>query len=140
VRVAGAEDAERIAALCCQLGYPSSPEQIQRRLYHLRRDEGHAVYAAERADGRLVGWIHVHVSPLMMADLQAEVEGLVVDESCRGQGIGRLLMGRAERWAREKGCGAVQLRSNVVRTGAHAFYERIGYSTVKTQLTFHKAL
>ena len=43
-------------------------------------------------------------------------------------------------WAREMGCRAVSLRSNVVRDGAHAFYEKAGYRRIKTQHVFQKEL
>ena len=49
---------------------------------------------------------------------------MVVDETVRGSGIGRCLMERAEEWTRERGYNTVQLRSNVTRAAAHAFYER----------------
>jgi GNAT superfamily N-acetyltransferase len=49
-------------------------------------------------------------------------------------------MERAEEWAQEKGCESVYVRSNAVRERAHRFYERIGYTNVKTSLTFRKAL
>ncbi len=49
-------------------------------------------------------------------------------------------MEQAERWAKEKGCQAVYVRSNVVREGAHAFYERIGYVNIKLSKVFRKAL
>ena len=55
-------------------------------------------------------------------------------------GIGKLLMERAEMWAREHGCKIVSLRSNVIRERAHAFYERLGYKHVKTQKSFRKVL
>jgi GNAT superfamily N-acetyltransferase len=50
------------------------------------------------------------------------------------------LLGRAERWAREKGCRAIGLRSNVIRDRAHVFYERHGYKHTKTQKSFRKDL
>jgi GNAT superfamily N-acetyltransferase len=140
VRLARAGDAECIAVLCQQLGYPASQEQVQRRLHQIQQDESHAVYVAEQADGHVVGWVHVLVRQLVVADPQTEIGGLVVDESYRHCGVGRLLMEQAEWWAREKGCWAVYLRSNIVRKGAHAFYERIGYSNVKTSRVFHKVL
>ncbi len=140
IRSANARDAEDIATLCHQLGYPSSQEQVERRLRQIQQDESHAVYVAERYGGRVVGWVHVHLCQLVVADLQAEIGGLVVDEGYRQRGIGRLLMEWAEQWAREKGCGTVHLRSNIVREDARVFYERIGYSDVKTQRTFRKAL
>jgi GNAT superfamily N-acetyltransferase len=74
------------------------------------------------------------------ADPRAEVAGLVVDASCRSRGIGAMLMARTEEWAREHGCAAVTLRSNVIRERAHRFYERLGYQIVKTQKSFRKTL
>jgi GNAT superfamily N-acetyltransferase len=140
IRLASAGDAGRIAVLCQQLGYPASQEQVRRRLHQIQQDEDHAVYVAEQADGQVVGWVHVLVRQLVVADPQTEIGGLVVDESYRRHRVGRLLIEQAERWAREKGCWAVYLRSNIVRRDAHAFYERIGYSNVKTSRVFHKIL
>jgi GNAT superfamily N-acetyltransferase len=140
VRLASGRDAERMAVLCQQLGYPASQEEVQRRLGQIQRDGHHAVYVAELPDGGVVGWVHVHVRQLVVADPQAEIGGLVVDEGHRRCGAGQLLMQRAERWARERGCSAVCLRSNVVRKGAHVFYDKLGYRTIKTQLAFRKVL
>jgi GNAT superfamily N-acetyltransferase len=139
IRLASSGDAERIAVLCQQLGYPASQEDVQRRLSQIRQDEQHAVYAAELS-GHLIGWVHIYVCQLVVADPQAEIGGLVVDEGYRHCGIGRLLMQQAEQWACEKGCWAVYLRSNVVRKDAHAFYEEIGYSNVKISMAFRKVL
>ena len=139
IRLASSGDAERIAVLCQQLGYPASQEKVQRRLNQIQQDEQQAVYVAELS-GHLIGWVYVHVCKLLVADPQAEIVGLVVDEDHRRCGVGRLLMQQVEKWAREKGCWEVYLRSNVVREGAHAFYEGIGYSSAKTSMAFRKAL
>jgi GNAT superfamily N-acetyltransferase len=138
--LASSGDAERVAVLCQQLGYPASQEQVQRRLHQIHQDESHAVYVAEQSDGHVVGWVHVYIGQLVVTDPQAEIGGLVVDEGYRRRGVGRLLMEQAERWAREKGCWAVHLRSNIVRRDAHVFYERIGYSNVKKSRVFRKVL
>jgi N-acetylglutamate synthase-like GNAT family acetyltransferase len=139
IRLATAEDAKRITVLCEQLGYPTSQEEVQRRLNQIRQDERHAVYVGE-LDSHVIGWAHVYVCRLMITELQAEIGGLVVDEHYRRSGAGRLLMQRAEQWARENECSAIYLRSNVIRKDAHAFYERIGYNKFKTSLVFRKAL
>jgi GNAT superfamily N-acetyltransferase len=139
VRLARVDDAEPVAELAAQLGYPTPPEQMRRRLAQVLQAEDHAVYVAE-LDGQVVGWIHVCARPLVQVDRAAEIEGLVVDEDLRGRGIGRLLVRQIERWARERGCGTVYVRSNAVRKGAHAFYARMGYEHIKTSLTFHKSL
>lgn len=139
IREARAEDAARIAELSTQLGYPATEEQVTRRFAVLPGDGRHAIYVAE-VDGRVAGWTHVGLSLLLESDLQAEVNALVVDEEQRGRAIGAQLMERAEEWARERGCVAVRLRSNVIRERAHAFYERLGYKVIKTQKAFRKEL
>ncbi len=139
IRPAMLDDAEAIARLSDQLGHPSTKEETARRLVEVSRHSEHAVYIAE-TDGELVGWAHVFVHPSLLADMPAEVAGLVVDESYRSGGVGRILMEQTERWAREHGCRSVGLRSNVLRSRAHAFYERLGYRGIKSQKAFRKDL
>lgn len=140
IRAARVEDAEPIAGLCEQLGYPACREEVERRLRLIREDRDHALLVAECAEGCVVGWLHVYLCKLVESDPAAEIGGLVVDEGARRCGVGRLLMLHAEQWARQKGCAVLTLRSNIVRKHARAFYERIGYSTVKTQFAFRKFL
>ena len=74
------------------------------------------------------------------ADPRAEVTALVVRENYRSQGVGKMLMERAEEWARAQNCAMIGLRSNVIRERAHMFYQRLGYQHQKTQKAFRKAL
>jgi GNAT superfamily N-acetyltransferase len=138
-RLARAKDAAPMAELATQLGYPTTLEQMRRRLAQVGRAEGHAVYVAV-LDSQVVGWIHVSARPLVQVDRAAEIEGLVVDEACRGRGIGRLLIRQIEQWAREKGCDTIYVRSNIIRERAHVFYQDLGYENIKTSLTFRKTL
>jgi len=70
----------------------------------------------------------------------AEVGGLVVDSQSRGRGIGRSLMAAAEAWTRERGYSQLMLRSNTIRTEAHRFYQKLGYTIVKSQHKFQKLI
>ncbi len=137
IRLATAADAEDLARLSGQLGYPATPGEAMQRLQEVNRHSEHAVFVAE-ADGRLAGWMHVFVRPSLTTESSAELAALVVDEHCRSHGIGQALIAEAERWAREQGCRMVTLRSNVKRLRAHAFYERLGYETIKTSKSFRK--
>ncbi|MEW5829760.1 MAG: GNAT family N-acetyltransferase [Chloroflexota bacterium] len=140
VRPARTTDTERLADLAAQLGYPSTPEQVRRRLgLLLDKAEENAVFVAE-TDGRVAGWVHVHIYSLLVDDPEAEIGGLVVDEQARGRGVGAALMRAAESWTKETGCASVYLRSNVIRTQAHEFYKRLGYTIVKSQYAFRKTL
>ena len=49
-------------------------------------------------------------------------------------------MAGAEEWSREQGCSVVRLTSSTTRDAAHRFYERIGYTNLKTQYSFIKPL
>lgn len=64
--------------------------------------------------------------------------GLVVAAGYRGRGVGRRLAEAAARWAKERGLDEMSVRSNVVRAEAHPFYERLGYSRIKTQHAYRK--
>ena len=140
IRLARLEDVEALANLAGQLGYPSTVEQIRRRFEVLmEKSDENAVFVAE-ANGKILGWVHVHIYSLLVDDPETEIGGLVVDEAARGQRIGEELMQAAEAWTLEKGCSSVYLRSNVIRTRAHEFYKRIGYSVIKSQYAFRKKL
>jgi GNAT superfamily N-acetyltransferase len=105
----------------------------------MQHSNEHAVFVAQ-VGSDLAGWLAVFVYRVVEADARAEISGFVVDERYRSQRVGMHLLARAERWAREKGCRAIGLRSNVIRDRAHAFYERHGYKHVKTQKSFRKDL
>ncbi len=142
IRKARRSDAERIAQLSGELGYPATPAQIATRLRQLKPASKHAVFVAESPDAAtgLVGWLHVSVSHLLESDIRAEVNGLIVAEGQRSAGAGAKLLEAAEEWARRHGGQAMNVRSNVIRARAHVFYERNGYEHYKTQKAFRKAL
>lgn len=56
------------------------------------------------------------------------VEAVQTREDMRGRGIGAAMIGHAITEARRIGCRKVQLTSNIARTDAHRFYERLGFS------------
>jgi GNAT superfamily N-acetyltransferase len=63
-----------------------------------------------------------------------------VDACARRSGAGRALVAAIERWAASRGVAQVSVRSNVVRVESHPFYERLGYTRVKTQHSYRKNL
>jgi len=142
IRRARRGDAERIAQLSGELGYPATAAQIGTRLRQLTPVSKHAVFVAESPDAStgLIGWVHVSVAHLLESDIRAEVNGLIVAEVQRSAGAGAKLLEAAEEWARRRGCRGMNVRSNVIRERAHGFYERNGYEHYKTQKAFRKAL
>lgn len=130
IRSATHKDAGALADLATQLGYDSNPEQILRRWAGLPSTH-HCVFVAV-AEGIVVGFVHIWAVSTLLTDDIAEIGGLVVDQRWRGKGIGRELMNAAEAWARQMGCYFVQVRWNIQRRGAHAFYGGLGYRRLKT--------
>lgn len=140
VRAATIADAAQLASLAGQLGYASTPEQVTSRFPEIVREREHLILVAENSGGALAGYIEIFPFRTIGADARIEIAGLVVDESCRSQGVGRLLMERAESWGRDQGFTEAGLRSNVIRERAHTFYESLGYRVNKTQKSFRKKL
>ncbi len=80
---------------------------------------------ARDGGGRLVGGV---AGRTIYGHLLIEV--VWVDESRRGQGLGRQLMERAEQVARERGCVAAQV--DTLSFQGPAFYGRLGYAVIGT--------
>ncbi len=134
------QDAEAVAGLSTQLGYPASASEVQRRFFGVVQASAGAVFVAESAGGEVIGWLHVFGRHLLETAPFAEIGALVVDGAARRQGVGRALIVAAEGWARGAGYGAIRVRSNTARTVARPFYEARGYELIKTQYVFQKAL
>ena len=103
-----------------------------------RRDD--LVLVAEHAAGHVLGWVHASVQDPLESDRCCEILGLVVDAAHQGHGVGRRLVEAVEEWASQQAIDHMTVRSNVVRTGSHPFYERLGYGRVKTQHVYRKRL
>ena len=140
VRPMTESDARAAADLSGQLGYPSTAEQIRRRLGRLSGDPESAVFVTESGDGRVVGWVHVVGRCFLELDPYAELGGLVVDAAARREGTGRALVSAAEEWAAGRGYVTMRVRSNMKRVEARPFYEGAGYAIVKSQNVYEKTI
>jgi GNAT superfamily N-acetyltransferase len=137
IRRATSTDAAGVAALSGILGYPIDRETMQIRLEQLQGRGEHIVFVAEM-NGEIVGWIHGAEHPNLVADRMGEICGLVVAEGRRTSGVGRRLVEAVEQWANGRGLDQVSVRSNIVRAESHPFYEKVGYTRVKTQHAYRK--
>jgi GNAT superfamily N-acetyltransferase len=134
-------DTQALTDLTSQLGYPVSEADLSERLTALLADpEDHQLRVAVDGRDRAIGWVHVERLRLLELPPAAQVMGLVVDDGHRSGGVGAALLEGAETIARGWGCQTMLIRSNVVRSRAHEFYERHGYMRVKTAYAFEKRL
>lgn len=141
IRPVDVADAPRVAVLLGQLGYPTDAARVRVRLDDWLTDQRSALLAAEM-DGLLVGVAALHAMPLLEHDgRRGRLVALVVDESCRGQGLGRKLMAEVEQEARRLGCRDLEITSSRVREAAKSFYPGLGYEDVcGTAARFLRAL
>jgi GNAT superfamily N-acetyltransferase len=139
IRPARRSDADDIARLTTQLGYDVVTSDVGARLERILARPDQAFFIAA-IDGHAAGWLHVAVAEYVEAERFVVVAGLVVDSRHRRQGVGTALVQHAEQWAATQGCSIVRLWSTSTRAGAHRFYERLGFTNVKTQFSFVKPL
>ncbi len=126
VRPATAADAERIAALFTDEGYPAGPSDIVERL--ARFDSPYSRVLVADHDGEVLGFVAVHALPRFEhSDRVVRIMALVVDAAVRERGVGRLLMEAAEDLGREVGAAFAEVTAGHHRPDARRLYEEIGY-------------
>jgi GNAT superfamily N-acetyltransferase len=138
IRDAQPADAQGIAILLGELGYPSKPPDVARRLQRIVSDASSRLFVAD-VDGDIAGLAGLHVLPLVEHDdIGCMLTAMVVGERYRRRGIGRELLAAVEREARSRGCSRLVLGSADRRADAHALYESLGFEA--TGRRFVKAL
>ena len=132
-------DAPALAALAGELGYPTSAEALLGRLAALHPTDA-AVIVSTDADDLPTGWCHVEMRRTLVEPMSALIVGLVIGEGHRSAGIGAVLLGAAETWARARGCERLVVATRITRERAHRFYAREGYEVSKTSYFLTKSL
>jgi GNAT superfamily N-acetyltransferase len=126
IRSATSKDAEVMAGLLAELGYPTSASALPERLRAIAA-EGGTVFLAVDSDEAAVGLASVARLSTLHADASVVyITALVTSAVARGGGVGRALVAAAEQWARERGCVKLSVTSAEHRADAHAFYPRCG--------------
>jgi PhnO protein len=134
IRAATADDAPVIEGLVGQLGYRATATEVTERLADMAA-EGRLVLVAE-LDGRVVGCLSTSVMRVLHRPAPVgRVSMMVVDAAVRGQGIGAELVRAAESALVAQGCRLIEVTSNLARTEAHRFYERLGYERTSVRLS-----
>lgn len=136
IREASVLDGERLAELCRQLGYEKSPGETTQGISDLLQTGRDKIFVAASPSKGVVGWIHLAHATSLTTGWFGVIVGLVVDESFRGQGIGKALVAHALRHAREFGVSSVRVRSQAKRQDAHRFYKSLGFEELKEQKVF----
>ncbi|HEX3479219.1 MAG TPA: GNAT family N-acetyltransferase [Kofleriaceae bacterium] len=94
----------------------------------IERDPSNELIVGEQG-GAIVGSLQLTYIPGLSRGgmLRAQIESVRVRADLRGQGIGQRLIEAAIDRARQRGCGVMQLTTDLRRTAAHRFYRRLGF-------------
>jgi GNAT superfamily N-acetyltransferase len=137
IRKVECRDAEVVARLSAELGYPADIATMEERIRRYAALPDRIAFVA-CVDGAVVGWIDAGVVYRLQSESYGEIGGLVVSSACRSSGIGAQLVRCAEKWVADRGLHKVVVRSQLMREGAHRFYLRHGYERTKTSAVFSK--
>lgn len=131
LRPASSLDADRIAGLLTDEGYPAGASDIAERLERFVADRGTVIVAD--LDGEVLGFIAVARLPRFEhGDWIARIVALVVEAGVRERGLGHLLMEAAETWAAERDCAFIEVTAGHHRPEARHLYESLGYDPTAT--------
>lgn len=110
-------------------------EALKKVFEKLCADSAYRLIGAWNDEGRLVGTVMLVICYDLTTDCRpfAVAENVVVDQNCRGEGVGKAIMAKAEELAREQSCRFIMLASSDFRKDAHRFYRSLGYGEPKVQ-------
>jgi GNAT superfamily N-acetyltransferase len=128
IRAAAASDAERLASLLTDEGYPAGATDLGARIERFSSRESRVLVA--EAGGDVIGFIAYHLLPRFETDEWfARIVALVVDPGVRARGIGRLLMTAVETAAQADGAAFLEITAGHHRPDARKLFESLGYDS-----------
>jgi len=158
LRVATLEDIESLSRLYCEfhnfhaksvpdrlLGISEQPDIHEgTSLYHslkkIIQSMDSEIFIAE-ADHQAIGFAEIYIrqdeaNPLTVPYGYGYLQTLIITKRYRLQGMGAQLMRAVEGWAKEKGASEIRLDIWEFNEGPLAFYERMGYRTMKRTMVY----
>jgi predicted N-acetyltransferase YhbS len=136
-----AEDISQLEQLYRQFwDEPSCIETMSKQFDKLSKNNAH-IFISAIENNKLLG----SVMGVICEELYGEckpflvIENMIVDRNSRNKGIGKALVSKLEKIAKQKGCSQVIIVTKRDRIDAVKFYESAGYSS-QTHIGFKKKL
>ena len=108
-----------------------SPIPQEEEIIALLENPDTSIWIAKDDDERIVGMLTlvIYRTP---TGIHAWIEDVVVDESYRGKGFGKLLTSNAIEYAEQKHAKAISLTSRPERIVANQLYQKMGFELINT--------
>lgn len=97
----------------------------------------------ETEDGQIVGFVELRLRDYAEGSLAPKVpylEGWYVEDAWQGRGIGRALIARSERWAKELGFSEIASDTDLDNTGSIAAHRALGFEVAARMISYLKKL
>ena len=123
------EDLHDLADLMTELGYPTTPQEMQGRMSSIISNKNYKTIVATSRN-QVVGVIGLVSNFLWEQNgFYVRIQALVVQQNFRRQGVGQLLIAQAEKWAIETGAAFIALNcgDREARQAAHQFYTKMHF-------------
>lgn len=114
------------------------PETYYHAFKAIETDPNNELLVAERS-GEVIAVLQLTIIPNLTyrGSRRAQIEGVRVSTSLRGEGIGRKLVQAAIEKAKDKECRMIQLTTDKQRPKAHLFYESLGFKATHEGMKLH---
>lgn len=133
LRSAKASDSEALAKLFKQLNNVTiSADHVESNLGGLFKASA-GMSVAEF--GLLIGCVGWAVSPTVHRGLTGRITVLLVDEQFRRKGIGTRLLAEAEKSLAKKGCGLIEVVSDIDFKNSHGFFRSAKFTQASYRFT-----
>jgi len=120
-----------INTLLPQLSSSAQPIQERELRFIIEHSSVHLLLAKENEN--YFGTLTLAVFPIITGT-RAWIEDVVVSESARGKGVGKMLTSEALILAKERGAKTVDLTSRPSRSAANALYKKVGFELRETNV------
>ena len=106
-------------------------------LTEIFRDDERPVFVAVDENDTVLGYAFCQMEEVKDDNIRVSMRSLYIDDICvdetiRGQQIGKRLYDHVRAFAKEQGCYHITLNVWTLNPGAQAFYERMGMKPLKT--------
>jgi GNAT superfamily N-acetyltransferase len=100
------------------------------RAFHMIDASGNEQLFVAELEGAIVGTFQILFNRTLTGrgSLSMIIEAVQTKPDMRGRGIGAQMIAYAIEEAKRRDCRLIQLTSNMARTDAHRFYERLGFA------------
>jgi len=108
-------------------------QMIQADIHHITKaleaaDANDCVFIAEDETGKPIGFIRMVIqTDYYSGEEHAHLNDIVVTEAAEGKGVGKLLLAKADTWAKEKQARWITLNVFDKNFRARSVYEKAGY-------------